>query len=884
MISTEKKHTCSRPCSQEGKLLGDYILRPDTFPDLEEVFQEFFSDGFKNLNEKQRGERVNKTLLSLINGAPQDSFLLPAVVDYIDRVRMGEVLDTHYTFAQFEFWLNQFSELNEEDNNLIRAKIIGKRIPREDYQALFPIGMGKMHAGTHFVSAHLSPDLDTTVASFWGWVDAFGARVGGGLHLWNLPGGSPPQQITVVLKDFYGEALFTHVAISRTLLSLSGIDFVTQKSFIKKHAHELTSAIDHGRSTKAVILVDEQGCYCGDWRSSDVELVRQVVLLLNNCLRWFENNLHVKLISLFAKENLSMEDIPVFISTVFDLCIKDCEPARDYSEEQKQYLQDYLCKVLGVKKGLKSTFGEFGKVMDKLSISEFLYFRSMLESLGAPEFFDRAGYLRENRPSIFNRLEQVIKSLDDAIQSIRNYVDRLDVAINIKHQVLGYKPEYVTLRDDVEEIRSKMGSHQYLSVIYPDKEGRLLPMGVIMSSDFHKPVLGTVSLRDFCNRDEIKIAPYLEVISVVDHHRSGMQTSAVPVMITGDVQSSNVLLAEQAFLINDRHSFGGMSPETIETQLKEESQKSTLESLRLCQRLLKRRMVPYNEEKHFIHPKREYVEYLSFLHAILDDTDLLSKVTNRDVECVASLLNRLKSLILGKETEVVCFDDLPKDGAFAKKAAQRLLQNEELYSLYKIIYEVKEEEIERNLELCAAGSACNLFADTKEQNGCSRVGQTKLFARNFTTFSSHASAMRSVWLKDAQRATNETPQVDLHIHMISTVSGAREVYRAVEYAHQDELWLWVPPSGAGYDHLASYLSAFKQAPEVMNNQMEVEFCGSNARELGEIFTHHFLNVPQKMPLDTQAGLPIAIVRFRAGSLNSRKSMITPYIPTLTQVQ
>ena len=35
--------------------------------------------------------------------------------------------------------------------------------------------MGKIYEGTHFVTAHKSPDLDTTIASFWGWLDAFAA-------------------------------------------------------------------------------------------------------------------------------------------------------------------------------------------------------------------------------------------------------------------------------------------------------------------------------------------------------------------------------------------------------------------------------------------------------------------------------------------------------------------------------------------------------------------------------------------------------------------------------------------------------------------------------------------------------------------------------------
>ena len=39
----------------------------------------------------------------------------------------------------------------------------------------------------------------------------------------------------------------------------------------------------------------------------------------------------------------------------------------------------------------------------------------------------------------------------------------------------------------------------------------------------------------------------------------------------------------------------------------------------------------------------------------LDDTDLLTKISRVDVECMASLLNRLKSLTMKKEVEIVFF-------------------------------------------------------------------------------------------------------------------------------------------------------------------------------------------------------------------------------------
>ena len=98
---------------------------------------------------------------------------------------------------------------------------MGRYIPRESYQSLFPIGMGKKYVGSHYVTAHSSPDLDTTVASFWGWVDAFAARVGQGLHIWNVPGGAPESQVEVqfLFNQLLGAQCFEHFAKTRNFFN-----------------------------------------------------------------------------------------------------------------------------------------------------------------------------------------------------------------------------------------------------------------------------------------------------------------------------------------------------------------------------------------------------------------------------------------------------------------------------------------------------------------------------------------------------------------------------------------------------------------------------------------------------------------------------------------
>ncbi len=858
---------------QNTPLLGEYRIHTDCFPDLDAAIDSLRQPDFLALHERARSDRVSRMLCDFIAGHPEPCFLLPAVIQFIERIDREKIL-SRYTFNSFELWLNQYSGLSFEENGRIRGRIAGKWLERSEYQVLFPIGMGKVYEGSHFVSAHKSPDLDTTVASFWGWLDAFAARVGDGLHVWNIPGGVPPKQIetTLLFKEIFGEAVFTHVAKDRLALHLTGKDLLSQKDMVRTTPGVSIASIDHERKNKAVVVVDEQGFYLGDWRGMDVEAVRQVIILLSSCLRWFENQLHLRLISLLAQENLCIEEADHALVSLFQMQLDACEPVEGFSEKEKQSVRLFVVKVLSLKEGLQCTFERLGDCLAHLAQVPFDGVSSLVERMRS--LFDARGKVVEKREAVFLFLKEVVGSLHETIFKMRERLEKLDLALLTKQEVFSHHPTFVTARSDVEEIRSKMGDYAALTVVYPDQD-RWIPAGTIHAADVRKPTLGTVSLRDFCNPEEVTIPPYLEVISVIDHHKSQLRTAAPPLAILADVQSCNTLVASCAFTINDRTSLGGQTKEGIEKQIKE------TDSSRLLQKLLMRKIAASKNSSFYIHPMREMVEYFHFLYAILDDTDLLSKVSAQDVECVAQLLNRLKTLSVGEEIEVISLDDLPRDPSFPKKAAAKILQNREMYSLYRKIYAHKEKALEENLALCAQGKASTIFSDTKEQNGCCRVGQTKIFASNLSFFRRHADAIRSVWLRGAMDVSEKKQEIMLHLHMVSTIVSAEDVYRGknAEHAHKDEMWIWIPPGEMPIERLKKFLYQFQNSPGLKDNPLDVEFLGDNGEELALVFKESFLDVPQKF---SKQGLPLAVLRFKAGSLNSRKAMVSPFLPTYTQ--
>lgn len=833
MVARRRKSPPSSP------LLGEHPLALKLFPRLDHIFHEFREPSFKKLTNRKRFGRVNQILLDLIKSSPRQSFLLAAVVDYMSRVNEAKLLEESYNISLFEFWLNHFSGLTEAENAEIRAKIMGKSLPRDDYQVFFPIGMNRTFYGTHFVTAHLSPDVDTMIASFWGWVDAFAARVGSSVHHWALPGGPPESPVTSFFRQVFGEHSFEILARTYTSLSLTAMDLVTKKNLRKERGFTVISTLDHGRHEKAVILVDENEHFLGDWHSLDVEVVRQIVVLFKSCLHWFENNFYNKMVAFFAQSELTTDEIPQFLKSVFDISIQDCAPAKDFSQKQKDDLDSFLKTVLNVPNGIKGSFSDLSQALDKYSVNELDLFQEELKSLKKSDLFDRKGHLIEDRPKIFNRIQRIIERLNNAILRIRDYAERLDVVIQTKEHVLHNSSDYVTLKTDVEAIRSKIKTESFITVVIPENDGQLFPVGVVWAGDLRKSNLGTVSLRDFCNPDEIKMASYLTVISVIDHHKTNLSTQSTPLAIIGDAQSCNVLVAEQDMLMNQRI-----------------------------------------QKDSFVHPDREFTEYIFLLHAILDDTDLLTKVTDRDVMCVTRLLNRLKTLQCGKSAPQVSLDDLDRNKHFAIAAAERLLRNDDLYSIYRQVYALREAEVENDLKECLKNECTKLFADTKDQNGCCRVGQTKIFSSNYPIFSKASEKMKEYWYQHAQDVHRVHPELNLHLHMISTIASADEVHegRLGKYDHQDELWIWIPETQKAYDHLASFLSSFQSAPEVVDNTITVEL-PDGSPHLSDLFQRYFKGVESisRKGKNTK-GPQIATLRFNAGSINSRKSMITPYLP------
>lgn len=805
--------------------LGSYNL-PSSYSVFEKALQKCTSL-LDQLSEFQKLNRLCQTLIQVIDEKPGAEFLLPDLLKAFDWIEEKNILKSSLHITDLEFWLNHFSGKTEEEQIEIRSKITGKKIPRDAYQIFFPIGMQKSYPGSHFVCAHLSPDLDTTVASFIGWLDAFSARVGTGNHIWSLPGGPADPYAALLLEHVLGVSPIPHIARTAMNLTLTAKDLLERVKVKLVSPTTLLTSVDSGLHETAVLMVDQDQQFLGDWHSVDAEKVRPILFLFHKILASFEIEFNKELLHVLSS-NPTQQSLEAFVKQIPHLKLNIPKEA---SEEEVEQLNQFISKILGLKTGLNSSIKELA---ESLVIHQLLKLNTFLNYL---QTFPSKLQLN-NCASIFQNMEDLLTVLSQATQEIQDFSGNLEMGIKIKTLVLEKHPIMLTLENEVEEIRSKMQSYDYLPVVMNYEEGTY-SLGIVRASTLNRLPLGTISLRDFSNLDETHMASYLTVISAIDHHKIELHTDAPALIVIGDAQSCNTLVAELLFQINDQ--FRKSAPEF------------------------------------YIHPNREIAEYFSCLHAILDDTDLLNKASGRDVECVVSLLNRLK--ILTKQSTEACISlkDIPRDSHFVSKSVARILQNPDMYSIYAKLVESKEAKLKTALNDLSTRHFSFLFSDTKEQNGCCRIGQTKVFSDCVDLFLQKSGIIRKEWLNRAENSYQTHHEMDLHLQMISTIPSAKDLYTGQKqaYTHTDELWLWNPSTLESLEHVSIFLNRLNSSPHIEEKLLKCEIYGDPHKELETIIKR---NLSQIKIERKDSPLTFAIFYIKAGSLNSRKSMISPYLP------
>lgn len=676
------------------------------------------------------------------------SFYLPRMYEAI--ASWNQQANEKATFADFEYFLIHQSGLSLEQEMQVRAKIVGKYLPRHAYQVFFPIGSGQVYSGSLIVTAHKSPDTDTVVASFLGWLDAFGAKVSSGLHRWNIP--SSPEKILEVQLLFlekFGPDFFSIFADFRQRLTLRALDlarcdqlmFHTPKDF-------LSVVLDKEESFPHLhILVNEEGHYLGDLSSEDLERIRGVTDLFNHYLRYTQNELFLLLVS--EKPTLLPEGL-----------IQESDFYRSLSFGQQALFDLYLKEISGFSLGIKG------------SIKDFLFF-----VLEGQSFLVQKIEQTLKAPFGLRDLGVLFQEISSAFRQVRQEVDRLASLLAVK-EVIFKEPSFsVEKQTTLEEISLQLTRRSYFTVV----DGHKRPIGVIEGRHLQTLPLGYVAFRDFANEQEIGKPSYLQLLSVLDHHRLSLELPSIGTVIAMDAQSSNIILANCYVHLNQYYPFYG---ETLRELTLPEMQASSLSEMRLFSRYLQRRQSQFCAP-YWVSKERVEYEYELCLYAAMDDTDLLSKNTEFDRRVFIELLNRLASLRAGEEVEV-----------WALEETKPLIQSEELYRYYGELYRRKELAIDQDL------LTGDIFYDVKRQEKA-LVGQVKLYNQNISLFLKEEKKLFLEWL-------GRVKEEILSLMIFSTLPAAQELYRGREvmYGHQDQLWIFCSNSEEGFSQLSFFLSSF----------------------------------------------------------------------------
>ncbi len=858
--------------------LGSLKMGKKSFDHCEKVVEEFIGPKFSSLNPFQKQLKIAARLLELIE-ASSSHFLLREVADFLSRIEAHNIFPG-FTINVFETFLNHYLEIDEKRQYRVRAKIVGKHLPRGDYQVLFPIGMDKVYEGPHYVTAHASPDLDTMVASFWGWVDAFGARVSTGCHFWNLPGGAPKELVEkrILFTDLFGESFFHLFSKDKNALSITGFDLFTQKGLKVVDQHALLTDLEE--STDALIVTHDDGRYLADWKGNDAENFRRITSAIFSVLRAFDAGFQHQIIQVFSRRSVHRYEVKEVVDAWFFSPILSNDAFKDLSSQLKHHVHLFCQEVLGIELGVRASFSDFlTTILSKSSKAHGVDFDD-LKRVYAAELFDEHEQIVDDRTKILTMLDHVVKILKQMMEVVRQVFASFYFAIKTKKRVYALQDSAVTFLSDLEEIKARMEAHPFITVNLSDDQETTVPLGVIYAHELQKPTLGTVTCRDFSNREETKIPGYFEVIAGLDHHKTAFNSTIPMTLKIMDVQSANTLVAEAAFLMNDKASKGGMTEEEIDRALAA-SNRHTPSACRIHSRLLNRKMNCL-QPRGFVDAERELLEYTHFFFAILDDTDLLSKVTWIDIKVMAELVNRMKSLQLKNEVEVIHFDDLdPYDGSSLKKAAARLMQHEEVFSLYRTVYQEREKAVEKHLKALTLSPTFPMFEDTKVQNGCARVGQKKLYSSNIAGFSSLRKELLDAWAKESLQVFEKNSSIDLHLLMISTVASCEDLYQGskASYSHQDELWFFVPDKESALVHLKLFLTQFQRNKMIVKHQesLRITVYGKKTSTIRRCFEESFL----PCAIEEKQGIEHLVVLHHApGILNSRKTMISPFLPLI----
>ena len=802
----------------------------------------FQTPEFNNQCQQEQFYTLCRSLHVWIKEQKTPCFLLPKLSAIISAINELKILESPFRFSNFEMWLILFSDLSDSEKQAVRNKISGISMPRQAYQLLYPIEPGKYHSGAHTTCAHHSPDLDTSVTSFWGWLDSFNAQIGEGMHLWNLPGGLLGKSDSFIFEKMLGKKGLENIAKARTSLCPLAIDLIDRNCMRLCTGDAHLSKITFSHYEDAIIIVDHQGYFLGQWHKKDLARVEAIFSLLSQTFTWIQRELFSKLVALFANKNPTEADYDTLLKEL--LSLRPCDSALSHLCAPKELLEATFMRLFQLNQADFSLADLASACEEKKHIFTSTTLQEALTSLNTEKLFQASTGLVKERYEVFGFIQKISTKLETSLRDLQLWCDRIEVGLMIKEDILQIKSHSISVKAELGEVEQALQKLNWICAVYPEKNGRMIPVGVITKEKLAKRCLGTAALRDFSSNQEMEISKRIDVISIVDHHKCHIHSHFAPVAHISNTQACSTLVAE---LKN-----------ALLTQGEKIATKDNLAT--------------------WISPERIFLQNMSLTLALLDDTDSLKKAGFRDLEAFSSLINEMLSL--NSTTAKLIPSHAEKE---------TILHHPQVKELFQLIDQTRAAVLETEIVSAAQASGDHepsLFRDTKIQNNCARVGQIKLLTQVSEHFAKYKHDLRSTWAARARQLCRSQRNLSLHLQMISTLLKDGE-----EAPAQDELWIWCDQSERGYEHMTHFLRGFRLSEAI---QKELAWLKSNPNDTGaltvtihaskeavkplmDVVCVNFMKCASRVNiLDSQEAY--ITISYRPGTINSRKSLISPYLP------
>ena len=381
--------------------------------------------------------------------------------------------------------------------------------------------------------------------------------------------------------------------------------------------------------------------------------------------------------------------------------------------------------------------------------------------------------------------------------------------------------------------------------------------GAIQSDIFKQKEMISVSLRDFSNKAEVPITSAANVVSIIDHHKTDIQSSKPWNCIISDTESCNTIIAEHLFNQYDMYSRPYSGNDTVDQITKEKHLDS--EKRRTLVKLLAQRTDASNDT-YFVDINRELHDYELLLHAILDDTDLLSKTSIRDLICIAELIDRIVS-ITDRRRNSILRTQVEQLNSDKKVIKEIILEHPFMQTTMKRIYTMRIEQVEEDI----LSLSSSLFSDTKYMSDVS-ICQVKLFPDNITSLNEHYDNLTHHW---KQLITDSKRDTRLDILFFSTL---KQKHHTNTNQPLDKMLIRFQQNDTARSKLMHFLNHFLTQQSLLSCTIKLNTHPNETSFFAELA--HLENVTIK---DTHAIQSTLIIEYPASQVNSRKKQIAPFI-------